>query len=84
MSWLGRRERMYIIIKETGKSKIPLKCYKSLDNACAFLKQYVKESSFDYSYVHFGGKGKTDIRYYRSLKNNIREYIYVKYMKLYD
>ena len=78
---------MYLILKDNQKKQMPIKAFSKLVDAIEYLDVYVKQSAWHYTgYVaehSLRKKGHLEAkRYYRDLKNNTREWIFIKYMRL--
>lgn len=75
---------MYIVIRKINDNQIPLRAYKNIDNAYEYQERYIQDSSKEWRmYECRSSKEKLRKRYYRYLKDNRREEIIIRYMKLY-
>ena len=75
---------MYLVIRKINNNQIPLRIYSNIDNAYEWQERYIQDSSKNWeTYSLKSSREKLRKRYYRYLKDNSREEIIIKYMKLY-
>lgn len=75
---------MYLVIRKINDNQIPLRAYKNIDDAYEYQERYIQDSSKNWRmYECRSSKEKLRKRYYRYLKDNRREEIVIRYMKLY-